>query len=323
MKTFLTFDDNGLDTDDSLNARLRSRLIRQGELKMIGAIACMHPAKERAELLGKIYGIEKTPVPVAVGTSFNSSRTPKDYEFDLHWHDSKKHSVPLDFVVDRFFMSGTKSISLVVCSGMIDLWKLIEKYPTAVENEVKEIYIMGGASWGDNKMVADLTASNHKFCQDEIDCQLIYDWFIDRGIPVRVLSRHAAYAVDLPKDLYASLDGLVGEYLTRVHRASIQEFWNYFSSNPIDHRQNRFAFAINFCRMEDLPILTGEDPWEYIKGTRAYDPLTTLYAVYPELFNPSCRTIRGVKCEIVGLSKDDPGMEHPAAVADKLIELVK
>lgn len=175
---------------------------------------------------------------------------------------------------------------------------------------------------GEDQMIADPTATNNKFCESSVPAQTVYDWFIDNGIPVKVLSRHAAYAVPLPKTFYQSLDGKVGAYLASVFRAQNQEFWNYFSSNPIEHRQNRYSFAKNFCGLDDLPIATGEDPWIYISGTIAYDPLTTLYAVYPALFEPSCKTIRGVECEIVGLSAEETGIPNRFMVADCLIQSV-
>lgn len=329
IKNLITVDDIGLDTDDCLNARLRAKLILAGELEVTASIACMYPAYDRADLMTKVYNLEGVDVDVAVGSDFNEKKDPEHYEFDLpiEWgqevSDWGSQVVSMRSIYRDLERANDKSITLQICAGLGDVWRMIVKSPYLVASRIKEVYIMGGASWEGDYMIADPTASNNKFSQNEIDCQHVYDWFIDHKIPVKVLSRHTAYAVDLPRDLYRSLDGSVGEYLQRVYRGSMQKFWVYYNSNPIEHRQNRYAFARNFCGLDDLPIAADGDPWEYIKGVKAYDPLTTLYAVYPELFLPSKRTIRGVECEIVGLSKEETGMKDPIAVADKLMQLIK
>jgi hypothetical protein len=326
VKKILTITDPGLDPDDALNAVLLAALHRERLIEIVGAVACMHPSYLRSRLLHSIYKREGVDVPIKVGSDFgslNNNAVAKPYQFSLSDEPSFVPSSYCDYI-NWFKQAEYRSLTLQLISGLADIGNLIQNQPEQLSRAVGEIYIMGGVSWESDRMVVDPSASNNKFCEHIYPAQSIYDWFIDQGIPVRVLTRHAAYAVQIPKDFYSRIDSEVGRYLDKIQRAALQGFWDFFSSNdPAITRQNRFSFAKNFCGMEDLPIQTGEDPWDYVKGFHAYDPLTTMYMTQPGFFRPNCKVIRGVPCEIVGLSAENNGIKYPEALLSSLEVLVQ
>lgn len=147
MKTLFTFDDPGKDTDDSVNARLRAKFIKSGKLEMIGSIACMYPAQKRAELLSSIYHHEGVQVDVMRGSNFCSDLEPHAYEFTLEpCHPiAFNTNVPIAVNLDD---AQPKSVSLVICSGLFDVWIWLNNFPSLIKDKVCEVYIMGGALWG-------------------------------------------------------------------------------------------------------------------------------------------------------------------------------
>lgn len=168
-------------------------------------------------------------------------------------------------------------------------------------------------------MIADATASNNKF-DPTLDPQIVYGFFIDNGIPLRVLTRHAAYAASITPQFYNEIStvNLVWEHLRKIQSSAIYSLWQFANNNPPEHRQNRSWFCKTFCDRADIPISADESPWQYVKNLALYDPLTTMWMLYPDLFTPNCREINGVEHQIVGLSSDETGVIDKYALISKL-----
>lgn len=320
MINLLTVTDPGLDPDDIANVRVLGNASRSGHLKVLGAIACMYPAADRATLLCKAFQLEGVPAPVAIGSDFCEDRIPHDYEFALE-AEGFRQPVRVQYIAEKLEQMPDNSVTLQIIAGLGAVWMLAVEYPGLLESKLKEVFIMGGATWDDENdwLEVDYTASNNTFSIGTIHPQTVYDFFLFAKIPLRILSRHAVYEVPLHPGIYSELSGGVAPYLASVQKAALQGLWDFAASNPPEHRQNRQWFSENICKMPDLPIGGGEDPFPYVKSVFAYDPLTSLWMLQPELFQPSTREIYGVEHQIVGLSKDVTGIHNSDKVRKALL----
>ena len=325
MHRVYTFTDPGLDPDDILSAWLMVRLQQRGLIQVLGMTANFAPPIMRGRLLkGALNILGAREIPVAIGSDCNSIHSIRDYEFDFPLASSGEilNSALFQTVLNMERLED-RSLTLVLISGLTDIAEAIEWTPNLLKRKLKEVYIMGGASWGEDSIIADPTASNNVF-DKSLDPQQVYDFFVRNQIPLRILTRHAAYAAPITPEFYKSIQSLnpVGDYLHRIQEAAINSLWQHANSNPSDHRQNRAWFCRTFCDQEDLPISAQQNPWRFVKKLAIYDPLTTLWVVYPQLFDPSERIINGVRHQIVGLSPEQSGVPDAAKIMDALQDLL-
>lgn len=295
MKQVFVITDPGLDPDDLVNAWLLVKLQQQGLISVVGMTANFAPALQRARLLKQVLNqLGATTIPVACGSECHSTHGPREYEFDFplaNEAELAKSNLLVTLLKERI---QDKSLSLLLISGLTDIAEAIRKFPKLLIRKLKEVYIMGGASWQADQMIADPTASNNRFDQT-LNSQIVYDFFVNNRISLRVFTRYAAYAAAITPSFYDSLKNVnsIGSHLNRIQTDSIQSLWQFASSNPPEHRQNRRWFSQTFCSIDDLPIRSSDSVWRFVKKLAIYDPLTTMWMVYPELFAPSSRTING------------------------------
>jgi inosine-uridine nucleoside N-ribohydrolase len=308
QKTVFVITDPGLYPDDILNAWLLVCMQQPGLLKVVGAIANYSPSLMRARLLKGIFNQLGVDVPVAQGTNCNSEHQPREYEFDFPLADESE-IIKEDLLKTTLEKAENNSITLQLISGLTDIWNAIQNYPDLLHKKTKEVYIMGGASWTEQGLIVDPTASNNKF-DKSLDPQRVYKFFVSECIPLNVLTRYAAYAASITPEFYLELRGvnLIGKHLESIQHAAINSLWNFACANPPEHRQNRQWFTKTFCDCEDIPIDDGESPWGYVKNLSIYDPLTSLWMVRPDLFKPSTKTIYNQTHSIVGLSPEENGI---------------
>ena len=131
-------------------------------------------------------------------------------------------------------------------------------------------------------------------------------------MPLVIVSRHAAYAAKMPRDVYDELalsGSAIGWRLRNAQRDSIEALWKRASAPPdtvpparnstrkgLPARCDRRWFLKTFCNGRDDPARTGDDPvWDLVDGFMQYDSMAILAAV-PALrhrhFVP--RHVRGV-----------------------------
>ena len=324
MKNLFVITDPGLDPDDLVNAWLLANLQKQGALRVSGMTANFSPSMQRARLLKGVLNGLGVDVPVACGTDCNSTHKVRDYEFDFALANEQE-IVLINLLSETLFYASDKSVTLQLISGLTDIAIAIESFPDLLMRKVKEVYIMGGATWENDymtgrggetfenwKLIADPTASNNRFDQT-LNPQMVYDFFVNNQIPLRVLTRYAAYAAGVTPEFYDEVQSVntLGKHLHTIQEASLKSLWQFANGNPPEHRQNRQWFSKTFCGMDDVPISADESPWQFLKKLSLYDPLTSVWMVRPELFNPSSHMINGVEHQIVGLSADETGVIDP------------
>lgn len=296
MKNFFCIGDHGLDPDDIVNAVLLARLKRNNEANVLGIIANYSPATERAKLLKSVLLSLGSDIPVGVGTDCNSSHAPRDYEFDFP-HYAGPILSGYDLLITSLAKAEDYSVTLLLHSGLTDIAFMIDHYPGLLQRKLEAVYIMGGASWEGDKMVVDMTASNNKF-DKTLDAQTVYDFFIDAGISLNVLTRHAAYQAYVTPDFYEDKadNNEACAYLYNIQHEAIKALWDYARNNPPTERLNTKWFSETFCDVYLEP--DEEEPWKYMRRLSLYDPITTVWALYPEWFIPETRVIDGVEHSI-------------------------
>ena len=315
MKQIYVVTDPGLDPDDILAAWLLAKMQKEGLVRLLGMTANYSPAIMRARLLkGLLNSLGANLVPVAIGTHCNAVHQPRSYEFDFPLA-GEDELCPSSLFRRALDSAKNNSVSLLLISGLTDINYMIAACPDLLKQKIKEVYIMGGASWEGNQMVVDPTASNNKF-DEKLNPQKVYDFFIKNGIPLRVLTRYAAYKAAITPQFYEDIKDVnaVGSHLHKIQQAAIFALWQFANSNPSGHRQNRQWFCNTFCGLNDLPTGQDESPWQFVKKLSIYDPLTVMWMVYPEFFCSEDRNIGGVTHQIVGVSPALPGVLKPATV---------
>lgn len=317
MKNILVITDPGLDPDDVVTAWMLARLHQEGGINLLGSIANFSPSTERALLLRGVYDSLGCDRYVGVGTNCNSTHSPKDYEFDFPFGEYSDLSDGFNLLYWLLDNQEDNSVTLLLISGLTDIYLAQQNFEPLLKQKLKEVYIMGGASWGATGVIADPTASNNKF-DPTLNAQLAYDWFINNQIPLNVLTRNAAYATSVSPSFYDLLAEIneVGAYLKRIQSKAIMNPWNIARSGTNDRLTTQW-FAKRFCDLSDLdPVI--EDPWPYVKKLSLYDPLTLVWMLYPDLFSPSFNAINGVEHSICGLSDNESGVECPDSVIEHI-----
>ena len=135
---------------------------------------------------------------------------------------------------------------------------------------------------------------------------------------------HHKFKVGVNTNFYNELatKNKVGAYLHNIQKSSITSLWEYANTQSSTERQNRQWFCKTFCNQNDIPIERTDSPWEYIKGFSLYDPVTAIWMIYPEYFQPSNLVINNVECSIVGISAENNGVKEADRIISKIKELV-
>jgi inosine-uridine nucleoside N-ribohydrolase len=173
MKNVLVITDPGLDPDDIVNAWLLATAHKRGEINLLGAIANYSPSIMRARLLKGVFDNLNVNVPVKMGTDCNSNHEPREYEFnfplaqtsevfDYEYVRGYEHWIANSFLKGVLECSEDKSVTLQLISGLTDIAQAITYYPDILKRKLKEVYIMGGATFKEGRLIIDPTASNNK-----------------------------------------------------------------------------------------------------------------------------------------------------------------
>lgn len=338
MKKLLVITDPGLDPDDLLNAWLLCELRQLGLVEVLGMVANYDPAICRAMLLkGALKSIGHGDIPVGYGTKCNAKHTPREYEFHPSFELASMMEIMSGYrLIEKVIGEAEPySITLLLTSGLTDAYEFLACASDKEIGKIKDVYIMGGASYADGRIIADPTASNNKF-DKTLDPQWVYDLITQRRIPLHVLSRHAAYACGITPQFYEQLAHLnpIASHLYRVQKEATYSLWQFANSNPPEHRQNREWFCKTFCGVEDIPLPAEENPWEYVKKLAIYDPLTTMWMAFPHMpqFQPELCVVydeqegplvSGVNCEILGLSAEQTGIKDGTSILTKMTKILR
>ncbi|MBZ0187598.1 MAG: hypothetical protein K8F91_15225, partial [Candidatus Obscuribacterales bacterium] len=249
------------------------------------------------------------------------------------------HSGP-ELIVASLAGACDKSVILLLISGLTDAADLLRNHSELVRQKVALVAIMGGVEQKDDQVVLDNesymipdSAANNKFDMDA--AVYVYRRFQELGVPLTILTREAAYAAPVRRDLYdrmAATGHPVGVKLRNSQQYAIQDLWIRANLTGDDPRRNKLPercdkawFVKTFCQgaKEGFERNGQDDIWDLIASFQLYDPMT-LIAALDELaeryFEPVVVSVNGVEHKIIGLSKTVNGVKEPAALADFMTE---
>ncbi|MBM4075725.1 MAG: hypothetical protein FJ267_08800 [Planctomycetes bacterium] len=259
--------DFGKDMDDEMTLVLQKgirrhpmfrsrRLNHQDPFQLISVVANLAPAKERARLAkGTLELIGYSHVPVGVGTDCGLGNRGHEHEFrGIPYMASADAIVDgADLLIESLHQSENGSVALLLASGLTDIANLLRRNPELVKQKTGRVAIMGGIQQRNDQPILDSdgflipdSAANNEF--DVESARYVYRRLQQLRIPLVILTREAAYAAKVPRNLYDRLAATghpVGEKLREMQKTSIQELW--FRSNlPFnDNRRNKLPERCN------------------------------------------------------------------------------
>lgn len=326
-ESVVIFCDVGRDQDDELALATLAKLHHMGHLDIKGVITNLGPSDKRAQLAkGALGELGLSEVPVAIGSSSGQSPDKYDpYEFEAPYMapEQSVQKSGQSLLKTVFEAADDRSVNLVVLGPMTDLNEFMSGNADLFRQKAERGVIMGGVQRQDGEvvlkdglMVPD-TANNNTF--DSEASAGVYAGLQQMGIPTTVLTREAAYASPADKDFYNGLgetENPVGERLRATQRRSIEGLWervNMPADDPnrlgLPGRCDRAWFEKTFC---DNPVPEGAEVWDSIARLPVYDAVAGLAALGEEqtakLFDPERVQIGGVTHQVIGLSKERPGM---------------
>lgn len=314
---------------------------KQELFEMLAVVANLAPAMKRARLAkGTLKLLGHPNVPVGVGTDCGLTAAGHDHEFaGINYLAGEDEVEPgADLLVRSLNSCADGSAIMLLISGLTDMANLLREHGDLVKAKVSIGAIMGGVEQKDNQVLLDAegymipdSAANNKFDMDA--AKYVYRRFQELGIPLVILTREAAYAAPVPRDLYdrmAATGHPVGVKLRKVQKDAIQDLWvraNMAADDPkrnkLPERCNREWFCNTFCAGNGKDRDGANEIWDLIVCFQLYDPMTLIAAV-PELaerfFEPVIVKVNGVDHKVIGVSKAVNGVKNVDGLVTFMID---
>lgn len=330
----IVFTDVGKDVDDVFALVVLACLRRMFILNPLAVIATLSPQDERARLARVLLDSLGLPdVPVGIGTDGGSQDL-----VELHCFDNEQNLLNLPhgaILLPRLLKDAEpKSITLLCLANLKDISQLIVKQPELFSEKIKNVVIMGGASYseGTERLEPDETAYNNN-C-DPAAARMVYLECQKRKIPTTTISRSAAYdcpfAVSKLNNLHLKCNHLLASEIYQANTKAILSLWNKVNLPAWNPGRGRLPPRCDrdwFCKffrvtIDDEAGPNATDIWLRSANIYLYDALTTLNCVeaYQELyFGHKGHVVNGTLHKLIehiafkdGLAAEIDGMLHEA-----------
>lgn len=316
--------DPGRDQDDEDTLVAANRFIRMQLLEVLGVVANLSPSPLRARLAkGTLNVLGLRDIPVGFGSgNVQMDDDALPYEFKAGYLSSPEEVTDgEELILNTLRRAAPKGVVLVLISTLTDAANVFMKHSRLFVEKVRRVVIMGGVvAEGDvpklneqGHLTPDPTAQNHSF--DLAATTFLYRGLQEWGIPLTVLSRHAASAVKVPRSMYDNMAATghpVGIRVCEAQKLAIELLWQRANMEPEDinrkglpARCNKAWFLKAFCGDEGHDRNGSDSIWDLIQTFMLYDPLTLLAAM-PGLreffFQPYVHEAEGVENLVIGVS---------------------
>lgn len=341
--------DPGQDLDDEMSYILLRFLGNQRVLKVLGVVATLAPAFDRARLLrGSLDMLGMFDVPVGVGTdggdmqSLHKASVFEEYAssyMPTPFSQRAEAMEPARLLMYRLYQEAKpRSITLLIIASLKDAALFLRDNEELFVQKTLEVVIMGGVQpWDSDQaevvLVPD-TAHNQMF--DQNASKFFYDRCQQLGVKLVVVSRWCAYAARVPRSCYDDLAGLgspVGCRLRNAQRASIEQLWaraNAPAGSPVREglpdRCDRVWFLKTFCGdCEAGYTRDGADTiWDLVETFVIYDAVALLAALprHRQLVFKAMR-VKGLKNTIhlvLGINEKQHCVLNPEGVTAFLVD---
>ena len=335
MNNILVFADPGLDLDDEHTFLLMSHLHKQKTVNVLGVVANLSPARERAAIArGTLDLLGLNDVPVGVGTEVTPRKINKyekvSYASYENLYDGKQ------LAIDQLNKSDDKSVTIVCQSGLTDFSDLVRTHEDLVVRKVKNVAIMGGVQSENDEV---LMTGN--YFQPDSANNVTFDWssgvwlyakLQELGIPMIVTTRNAAYAAQIPFSTYDKLEetgSVIGSGLKGRQKPSLEGLWKAAISPPdseirgtLPNDRDRAWFIKTFCNDVD-PGSDVDSIWSHVDKFNLYDPINFIASIDTlrnQFFSPTVVKVNNVEHLIVGVSPTNTNIIDPQKLVNFLID---
>lgn len=343
FRNLFVITDPGRDQDDEDVLVMLNRLIRLEILQVMGVVANMAPALQRARLAkGSLNELGLPNLAVGIGTAANQTeKDGLDYQFAVSYLAERETLVDgKELILETLRQARPKSIVLLLISALTDAADVLREHHYLFNQAVRRVVIMGGVEVKDETPVLDaegrfkpdMSAANHDF--DKPATEFLYRQLQDMGIPMTVLSRHSAVAAKVERTVYddmAATGHPVGKRLLEAQKAAIELLWqraNLPADAPNRHlppRCDRNWFLTTFTGGKGTELKAEDSIWDLVLTLNLYDPCT-LIACIPNLrehfFTPTVVEVHGVEHIVLGVSAKTHNVRSPKELASFMKEML-
>jgi len=347
VRSLFVITDPGRDQDDEDALVLLNRYLRMSILDVLGVVANLAPSNKRAQLArGTLDQLGLPEIPVGIGTQcMQPDDDGLDYQFAVTYMASED-TVHDGKTLLRRTLEGAMpgQIVLVLLSGLTDAYEILREEPALFASRIRRVVFMGGvAAKGDNVKIdangrfhPDPTAQNVKF--DTGSAEFLYKQLQLLGIPMTVLTRHAASVAKVPRSAYdemAATGHPVGIRVRDAQKIAIEKLWHRANLPDNDPRRmdlpgrcNAAWFRGAFLGGNGTDRGLDDSIWDLVETFMLYDPLT-LFAAIPTLreyfFEPEVVEVndangRPVEHLFIGVSAARHGVSHPEELSSYLMK---
>lgn len=321
--------DAGKDLDDEITLVLARSLTDAGLVRVEAVVAVLAPSSMRARLARGTLDQLEIDVPTGIGSNCTVEDTGEsDHEFEdiPYLAEPSELENGTDLLLRVLGDAADESIVWLLLGGLTDPAELLQDHEELFLGKTRRVVVMGGVETVDGEVRLDQhghmlpdSAANNMF--DKASADFLYRRLQELGVPMTVLTREAAYAVQVPRDHYdhmAETAHPVGVKIRNTQRRLIEALWRR-AHYPIDDprreklpaRCDPLWFCDTFCGGQGTDR-TGNDPiWDLITGFNMYDPMACVAAI-PSLrarfFDPVRVPVNGVEHEIIGVSSQQTGI---------------
>eukprot|EP01043_Picozoa_sp_COSAG02_P049050 COSAG02_NODE_4888_length_4861_cov_5.325283_6_plen_634_part_00 len=316
--------DPGQDLDDEMAFIMLRHLCDSRDVVLKGVVTTLYPAFERARLCrGTLDMLGMHSVPVGIGSDGGDTKgvhSAQSFEVLASSYlpePESESAASLELgrkLLHSLWDDATpRSLTLVVIASLKDVALFLRDNETLFLEKTKEVVIMGGVNATEQAQDAGVLcpplvpddAHNNQF--DRAAAEYFYRRCQEIGVPLVVVSRWSAYAVQMPRSTYDQLaltGSSIGFRLRSAQRETIEQLWKRACApegsdarKGLPGRCDRSWFLSTFCEGSDgIDASTGHkrsgaDPvWDLVASFNQYDTVAILAAV-PELrekfFDPS------------------------------------
>ncbi|MFW3176635.1 type III secretion system effector protein [Xanthomonas phaseoli] len=296
----LLFTDPNKDPDDVVTYTIAKQLQVEGFLRLTDVVVTLGDAamrSQRAQLAKGVFDRLALPdVRVARGQDYPMTPTQAREHSKFLAEGAALRAAPDAVHTDgvramrqRLARSRHK-LGMVVIAGMTDASALLAEAGDLVRDKVASITIMGGidpAKDADGLVQPDTRAYNN--ATDIHAARALYRRAQQLGIPLRILSKEAAYRAAVPPAFYEGIarnGHPVGEYLRDVQKNALKGLWEGIQANLIPGLDSAWFFRTFVTAEAQEAAAAGRQAamsfdaiWPQVTKLNLYDPLTLLAAL--------------------------------------------
>jgi inosine-uridine nucleoside N-ribohydrolase len=249
-----------------------------------------------------------------------------------------------DLLVELYKKVSPAGVSLIINGALGEAATFAEKHPTEFQQKTQCVIHMGGCfptacTGPDGRPTGETVLSPDEAAQNNKADMSAATRFINKAcellVPLIIVSRHCAGAVQVPRDMFDTLakdGGAVGQKLKDVQQMCIMRLWAAITA-PTDQPHLRRGlpprcdeqwFIDTFCEGNKPDLARGDvGIWEAVRGLNCYTLLTMLMALPPfvnRYINGTPTTVRSTLHTIIGLTKEDHGVKDSIAIREMIFQ---